>query len=228
MIRRTLRRTLRGTPGGALRRALPGVMVLALLLLVPADARAQIAWDSPFHMGPGLVDGLGVHLVDPELGEGVGLLVTWRRGSIPGGVGVRMGLAEGVGDELSGFGGVDFSGLLVGADDDFPLDLVWAGGAGAAIGEYALISFPLGLFLGRSFSESGVRFTPYGGLRLDLDAHVGREDGGPGAGDDQLDLELALDLGGDIVFGGDLAIRFGATVGDHEALSIGVVLPTVR
>lgn len=209
------------------RRLLP---IAALLLLVaPSEASAQIHWDSPFHMGPGLTDGLGIHLLDSDPGGGVGLLVTWRRGSIPGGVGLRMGLAEGFRDELTGFGGVDVSGLLLGATDDFPLDLGWAGGAGAAIGDYALVSFPLGLFVGRSFTDAGIRFSPYGGLRLDLDAHLGRDGGGPGPGDDdELELALSLDLGGDIVFGDDVAIRFGAAVGDHEALSIGVVLPTVR
>lgn len=219
-------------PGGPVirettKRLLP---VALLLLLVPAEARSQVHWESPFHMGPGLTDGLGVHLLDSDLGESVGLLVTWRRGSVPGGVGLRMGLAEGFGDELTGFGGVDVSGLLLGATDDFPLDLVWAGGAGAAIGDYALVSFPLGLFVGRSFTDAGIRFSPYGGLRLNLDAHLGSDGGGPGPGrdDEGLDLALSLDLGGDIVFGDDVAIRFGAAVGDHEALSIGVVLPTVR
>lgn len=209
------------------KRLLP--IALLLLLFAPSEAHSQVHWESPFHMGPGLTDGLGIHLLDSDPGGGVGLLVTWRRSSIPGGVGLRMGLAEGFGDELTGFGGVDVSGLLLGATDEFPLDLGWAGGAGAAIGDYALVSFPLGLFVGRSFMDAGIRFTPYGGLRVNLDAHLGRDGGGPGPGDDDgLDLALSLDLGGDIVFGDDVAIRFGAAVGDHEALSIGVILPTVR
>lgn len=213
-------------------------IVASTILLVPAGAAGQVHWDAPFHMGSGLTDGLGIHLVDPERpppGGGIGAMITWRRSSIPGGVGLRIGLAEGHRDELSGFGGVDVSGMLLARSDEFPLDLTWAAGAGAGIGDYALISFPAGLYVGRSFVADGIRFAPYMGPRLDLDAHLGRERTRTGPGgdqvledDDELDLAFSVDLGGDIVFSDDLAIRFGASVGDHDALSIGVVFPGVR
>lgn len=205
-------------------------LAAAALLTVPAEVQAQVYWDSPFHMGPDLTDGLGLHLVDPDRpgpGSGVGAMVTWRRGSIPGGIGLRFGLAEGFRDDLTGFGGVDVSGLLLARTEEFPLDLIWATGAGAGIGDYALISFPLGLYVGRSFVGDGVRFSPYAGPRLNLDGHLGRE-APQGADDDELDLIFALDLGGDIVFGDGLAVRFGASVGDRNALSIGAVFPGVR
>lgn len=213
----------------------PLSLVVAALLLAPAGAAGQVHWESPFHMGPDLTDGLGIHLVDPTPGSGIGAMVTWRRGSMPGGVGLRIGLAEGYRDELSGFGGVDISGLLMARTEEFPLDLMWATGAGGAVGDYALISFPLGLYVGRSIVGEGVRFVPYAGPRLTLDGHLGRERTrtGPGGGevvvdDDELELAFSVDLGGDIVFSDDLAVRFGASVGDHDALSIGVVFPGVR
>lgn len=209
--------------------------VVAALLLAPAGAAGQVYWDAPFHMGPDLTDGLGIHLADLEPGAGIGAMVTWRRGSMPGGVGLRIGLAEGYRDELSGFGGVDVSGLLMPRTDEFPLDLMWATGAGAGIGDYALLSFPLGLYVGRGFTGDGVRLIPYAGPRLSLDGHLGRERTrtGPAGGevvveDDELELVFSVDLGGDIVFSDDLAIRFGASIGDHEALSIGAVFPGVR
>ncbi len=204
-------------------------IVAGVLFLLPAGIGAQVTWDAPFHMGPALTDGLGLHVVDFEMGadDGVGGMVSWRRASIPGGVGLRMGLAEGIDGDLAGFGGVDVSGLMVSATDEFPLDVIWAAGAGAGIGDYALISFPMGLFIGRSFEGEGVRFVPYFGPKLALDAHLGRDAPAP-ADEDELELSFSMELGTDLVFGDDLAIRFGASLVEREALSIGAVFPTMR
>lgn len=202
------------------------IRLVAGLLLLPAGASSQVHWDSPFHMGSGLVDGLAIHLMEAEPGDGVGAMVSWRRSPVPGGLGFRVGVAEGFRDDFAVFGGVDFSGMLMARDEEFPLDLIWAAGAGGSVGDYGLIAFPAGLFVGRSFAGDEVRFVPYAGPRLDLDAHLGR-DTGPGGNDDDLDLAVSLDLGLDLVFNERLAVRFGASVGDHEAVSVGVVFPQV-
>lgn len=199
----------------------------AFALICPVGAAAQVAWQAPLLAGPGATSGLGFHLTDTDPGNGIGALLTWRGGTVPGGVGVRVGLAEGFQGELTGYGGVDVTGRLVGPTDDFPLVMTWATGAGAAVGDYAMIGFPLGLFVGRTFSEDDVRFSPYAGAVLTLEGHLGRE-GPQGEDQDELDLEVALDLGTDIAFTEEFAIRFGGTVGDRNALSIGIVLPGVR
>lgn len=213
-----------------LRFVLAAVTLLVLPALVPASASAQVPWDTPFHMGPGLSSGLGIHLVDFDTGgvdDGLGAMVTWRQGAVPSGLGFRVGLAEGFADDLAVFGGVDFGGYLIQENADFPMDLIWAAGAGAGVGDHVFLSFPASLVIGRGFDADGVRFVPYFGPRLDLDASLGRPDP-PG---DDLDLAFTVDLGADIVISDRATIRFGAAVGgdeSHEALSIGLVLPGVR
>lgn len=204
------------------------VLATAGILALPAAGAAQVPWDTPFHMGPGLSGGLGVHLVDFETGpgsDGIGAAVTWRRSGVPGGLGFRAGLAEGFDGELAVFGGVDVSGYLVRESADVPLDLSWAVGAGAGVGDYAVLSFPGSIIVGKTLDAEGVRFVPYIGPRLDLDAFLGRDGG------DDLELNFTVDLGTDIVVSDGMTIRFGAAVGgddSHEALSIGIVLPGVR
>jgi len=201
-------------------------LVTGLLLVVPAAASAQVSWDSPYPMGPGLTDGMSVQLVDPWPGSNVGAMVTWRRSRVPGGLGFRVGVADGFAGDLAGFGGIQASGMLMHSDEQFPLDLSWATGAGLSVGRFALVSFPLGLYAGRSFQGEQVRFIPFIGPRLDLDAYMG-SNRPERRGNDQLDLAFSADLGGDIVFD-RLGVRFAASVGDHDALSIGLVFPGVH
>lgn len=201
-------------------------LAAAVVPLLPAGADAQVAWHSPFHLGPGLGGGLGIHLVDQDPGDRMGAMVSWRRGSVPGSTGVRVGIAEGFGDDLSGFGGVDLSGLLRSREEEFPLDLMWAGGLGASIGDHAQVSLPLGLYVGRSFPDQGVRITPYAGGRLSFEGHLGRDAASGTA--DELDVAVSLDLGGEILLSQGLGVRVGASVGDQDALSVGAVFPVVR
>jgi len=208
-------------------------LAAAALLALPLSGAAQVGWDSPLHLGPGLTDGLGIHLVNFDYpgDDGLGAMLTWRGNPVPGGLGVRVGLAEGFDGEVAGFGGVDFSGYLVQRSEEFPMDLTWGLGAGAGIGDFALLSFPATLVLGRAFDADGVQFVPFIGPRLSLDAYLGRDAPPPPAPEpDDVELEFVLDLGTDIVVSPNLAIRFAASVGDrpHEAISIGVVLPGVR
>lgn len=201
-------------------------LAAGLLFLAPAPASGQVQWDAPFHMGPGLGDGLAVSLMETEPGDGEGVMVSWRRGQVPGGLGFRAGVADGFRDDLAVFGGVDVSGMLIARDAEFPVDLIWAAGAGGSVGDHGLIAFPIGLFVGRGVVRDGVRFVPYAGPRVDVTAHLGG-DAAPGGEDDDLDLAVSVDLGFDLVFSERLAARFGASVGDHQALSIGVVIRQV-
>lgn len=196
---------------------------VALTLATASGAGAQIvAWDSPLLVPPRAQPGFGIFVAEPAFGE-LGALATYRPGNAPLRLQFRLGIAEteigGPGDdeEFAVFGGADVSGLIQGVTSDFPVDLAWAAGAGLGIGDDVLASFPLGLIVGRSFSSEGVAFTPYVSPRVILDAFFG-----DAAGDD-LELELALDVGLDLNLDDDFVIRFGGTVGDHEALALGVV-----
>lgn len=185
-------------------------ILAGLVLFGASGAMAQVAWDSPLMVPPRASDGVGLFLVDPDFGD-LGVMGTWRSGRL----GVRVGLAEDFTGDLSIFGGADYSGLITRASKDFPLDVSWVAGAGLGFGNDLLLSFPLGISVGRGFDADGARFTPYATPRVVLDAFFGN--------DSDLDLDLAVDLGIDIAFQPGWAIRFGATIGDRDALAIGVV-----
>ncbi len=191
---------------------------LGLMMLAATPLQGQIAWDGPLLVSPDTPPGWGIFLVDPEY-SGIGFLTTWRGG---GDLGFRVGLAEDGGEDLAVYGGVDYSRLILGAGNDFPLNISWVTGAGVGVGEDALISFPLGLTIGRAFQSEGVMFNPSIAPRMVLDAWFG-DDRGPGDNDDDdLNLGLVLDFGFDIGFDPGWAIRFGVSGGDRDALAIGI------
>lgn len=196
-------------------------LALALTAGFAVQAEGQVAWDSPQLISPATPAGLGIYLVEADPGDGLGVLMTWRGSPGPGGVGFRLGLAEDRTDDLSVFGGADFSGLFYRHTQDFPLDVLWATGVGIGVGDYAILSVPFGVALGRSLDADGVTFTPYFSPRLFLDAFLG--DRNPRR--DSLDLGFALDLGADVAFGRNFTLRFAASLGDRETLAIGMAFP---
>lgn len=204
-----------------------GALVGALAL--PATAEAQVAWDGPMLMAPGAPAGWGFHLVDPHPGDGLGGLVTWRSAPAPVGLGFRGGLFEGFRDDVAIVGGVDVSGTIHRGEGEVPLDVIWFAGAGAGIDDDLVLSFPAGISLGWSFAGDDVAFRPYVAPRMVLDAFLG-DDGGPGEGrdDSDLDLGLAVEVGLDLAFDPEWAIRAAGSFGDRDAVSIGVVLTPGR
>ncbi|MEX1257302.1 MAG: hypothetical protein WEG36_06780 [Gemmatimonadota bacterium] len=184
------------------------------LFAFPAALPAQVPWDAPLMVGPSTPSGWGVFLSDPSEGSGIGVFTTWRPEDT---FGFRMGLAEDFSDDLAVFGGMDVSGELLRVTEDFPLDVSWVVGAGFGIGDFTVLSFPFGASIGRELFADNVRFTPYVTPRVILDAYLG--DDRPR---DALDLEFAFDLGFDVAFESGWTIRFGGSVGDREALAIGI------
>lgn len=199
-----------------------GLLAVLLSVLGPAAAAAQTAWDSPLLLPPRPADGVGIFLISPHNG-GIGVLGTWR--SSIWNYGVRAGISEGpASGDIALFGGVDYTGPVNTATEDFPIDVDWVFGAGLGISDGARVSLPLGLTAAYSFQGEGARFTPYLTPRVVLDGWFG--------GDNRqrdLDLGFAVDLGLDMRFsagGGPLAgstIRFGAALGDRNAIGIGLV-----
>jgi hypothetical protein len=190
---------------------------IGIILLAPAGAAGQIRWDSPLLLPPNAPGGMGIFLVDVSGGD-LGVLGTWRS---PGwNFGLRAGIAEGRGNDLGVYGGIDFAGSLTRSTEEFPLDIDWVFGAGMGIVDGALISVPLGLSLGHAFDSDGVGFVPYLTPRVVLDACIDcdrfRED------EDDVSLDFAADLGLDLRVTRSFLIRFGATLGDREAVAIGI------
>lgn len=161
-------------------------------------------------------------VTNPEPGSEASLLMTWRESSAPGGFGFRGSVGEGYSDDLAVAIGVDYSGTVLDASDEFPLDAIWFVGAGASVGDFGLISIPAGFSFGRTFETDGVLFRPYGAPKVHLDGEIGGGDAGRLRDDDEVELGFTLDLGADIQFVDEFTIRFGASVGDRESLAVGV------
>jgi glutamate synthase domain-containing protein 3 len=83
------------------------------------------------------------------------------------------------------------------------------------LGDGARISVPLGLTTGHSFRGEGAVFTPYVTPRVMFDAFSGDDRARSTA------LALAVDIGLDLDLLRDFKIRFGASVGDRDALAVG-------
>jgi len=127
-----------------------------------------------------------------------------------------VGVTEDVRNEAVVFGGVDFSGPLASANAEFPLDVIWVSGIGASLGEDLLVSLPLGVSLGRVIRTPDATFLPYGAPRVVIDGYLGDD-----PTRDDIGIDVAIDVGVDLAFDDGWAIRFGATVGDRQAVAIG-------
>lgn len=196
-----------------MRRTLFAVAISALFV---APASAQIAWESPALISPAAPAGVSVFLMDPHGGD-LGGLVTYRHSAGPVGLGYRLALAEDNSGDLAVAGGFDASGFLSRAVEGSEVDLMWWSGGGLGIGDETVVTIPLGLILGWT-GGTDVVLSPYGGAHLNLDIYSGEGD--------NLDLSGAVDLGIDLAFSSGWLVRFGASVGDRDALAIGVRLPS--
>jgi hypothetical protein len=203
-----------------MRKSLLGAVAVCACLL-PGTLHAQVAWDSPFLVPPEPPPGLGLFLTDMHVG-GIGFMVTWRPAEWN--YGLRAGIADGAGDDdIAVFGGVDYSGPISRGSASLPVDVDWVLGVGAGIGDGVRISVPLGLTAGHTFPAEGATFTPYISPRVVLDGLFGGDREGSDLG-----LGLAVDLGLDLRVAtiGALSgavVRFGATLGDRNAIALGVV-----
>ena len=194
------------------------LLVAAVLLLAPAAAHAQVAWDTPLLVAPREPAGWGLYLAETS-GGGVGVIGTWR--SPAWNFGVRAGLADARND-VGILVGMDFEGALVNESPDFPMDVDYMFGAGIGTGDGARISLPAGIILGHTFPAEGATFTPYVSPRVVLDAFLNR-DTNP---EDESDAKLgfAVDLGLDLRLAATgFLIRFGATIGDRDGVALGLV-----
>lgn len=195
------------------------LLVAACLAAFAAPASSQIAWDSPAFISPAAPAGISVFLVDPFGGD-LGALATYRHSAGPVGLGYRLAVAEEAGPagDLAVSGGFDVSGFLSRGVEGSEIDVIWWSGGGLGIGSETVVTIPLGIVLGWTGSEGDAVLSPYGGGHLNLD--ITTIDG------QELELEGAIDLGLDVVLPSGWLIRFGATVGDREALALGIRLPT--
>lgn len=191
------------------------VLIAAATFATAGHLQAQVAWESPLLAAPRPPSGLGLHLGDPYGGD-IAFFGTYRpQGSA---LEFRVGIADGnADDDVSALLGLSFGGLLATETREMPFDLSWVTGVGVGIGDFSILTIPLGISAGHTFQAEGFTFTPYVTPRLVLDAALGEETG------DDTDLGFVFDIGIDFGLRRGFDVRFGASLGDHEAVSIGIV-----
>lgn len=189
--------------------------------MVPAAVGAQLAPDTPRLLSPHGSGGLGIHLLRPETlaGDGDALLATWAMPGLPDGLRFRGGAGRGALGTTAVFGGVDFQSPLLRATRDLPFDLDWQTGAGVSVGDYILLTVPVGLTGGVSWTSGAVWFAPYLTAGIAADLRIGDT-----APDREFDVSPSLDIGLDLSL--DIERRFvlrtAASLGDRQAVSLGL------
>ena len=194
------------------------IVAASFILTSVGRVHAQVAWEAPMMASPRAPAGFGVYLADVA-GGNLGLIGTYRGATAPSGLEFRFGIAEGGpgDDDVNGLFGVSISGLLARESGDMPFDIGWVAGAGVGFGDFAVITIPVGLSFGHTFTGDGINITPYVTPRVHLDIATGDEVG------DDTDLGLSVDLGFDLAVRRGWMLRFGASLGDHEAFALGIV-----
>lgn len=187
---------------------------------------AQVTPETPRLLGSEVPRGFGAYAVEFGAlgGDGRGLAFTWTGGlpaTVDGGLRLRGGFGEGAGGEDAGFGGVDVWRRLTSANDDLPVDLLWTTGAGVSVGEWTLVSVPVGISAGVSLAEGSIWINPYVHAGVVFDYRTGDE-----APDDEFEVGVATDLGVHVAFDRSrrVVLSAAAGLGDRQALAIGVVL----
>ena len=199
----------------------------AALALLPTVAQSQLAWETPRMLGPNSPGGLAVHWLQAETlpGDGEAIMATWQFPGLPDGVFLRGGAGTGAGDESAAFGGIDIRTPLASSADGRPLDLAWIAGAGVGVGDYLLFTVPVGLTAGHTWASGSVWFSPYIGVGLAMDYRRELDDDSS-IPDDEFDVYPTADLGLDLALdpGRRFVLRAGASLGDRQAIALGVAI----
>jgi hypothetical protein len=181
---------------------------LAAAVFTAAPARAQV-FTLPFQSTERGGSDIGIYLSD-----GPGDLAVegiWRRGFGSGDLGLRAGFAD-VGD----------GELIIGADwrqplalGTQPIDLALTFGGQAALGDVDALGGQVGLLFGHTFTEPGLRVTPFVHPRLALVSGLNNTN-------DDTELDVLADLGADFSFAPNLTLRVGVNLGAGADWGIGL------
>lgn len=191
-------------------------LVVATLVAASAvPASAQTLWDAPPLVSHVVPAGVSLFVINPAGGD-LGGLVTFRHDAGPVGLGYRFAISDqnGPSGDLAVAGGVDISGFLSRAVEGSEVDVMWWSGAGIGLGNETVVSIPVGALIGWSGQGGDVILSPYGGGHVTLDISTSDAD--------NVHFGGSFDLGLDIVLSSGWLIRFGASLGDRDALALGV------
>lgn len=191
-------------------------LVVATLVAASAvPASAQTLWDAPPLVSHVVPAGVSLFVINPAGGD-LGGLMTFRHDAGPVGLGYRFAISDqnGPSGDLAVAGGVDISGFLSRAVEGSEVDVMWWSGAGIGLGNETVVSIPVGALIGWSGQGGDVILSPYGGGHVTLDISTSDAD--------NVHFGGSFDLGLDIVLSSGWLIRFGASLGDRDALALGV------
>lgn len=191
------------------------------LVALPSRLGAQLAPDSPRLISPHGSGGLGLHWLRGGTlpGDDESIIATWAMPGLPGGMRLRGGAGRGASARNSAFGGLDYQAALLRGDPELPFDLDWQVGLGVGVGDYVLVSLPIGLSGGVSWRSESFWMSPYLTAGMAADIRVGDE-----APERRFEVSPALDVGLDVAFDAErrVVIRTSASLGDRQAVSVGL------
>jgi hypothetical protein len=181
----------------------------------PAAPVSAQAWDAPTFFSPRPGEDLGIYVIDADGFDDPGFAAIWRQeGNIN--LGVRAGLAGG--DHFSV--GAEFYGPLDILGPGSPLLLSWIVGAGATFNDATWLRIPLGVSAGLDLGSTGpVRIMPYVHPRVAFDLVAFDT---PSGEETESEVNLDVDLGADIGLGRQFVLRVGYTIGDRDAMGVGI------
>ena len=198
-------------------------------LTATVPASAQMAWDTPRMIGPESPSGLGFYWMRSGAlpSDSDGLFASWGLPGTDGAVSLRGGVGKGVADENAAYGGLDLRAPIVRHSDTQPLDLEWTGGAGVGVGEYVLVSVPVAVSAGRSWTSGSVWFAPYLSVGAALDYRIGDSDLVP---DEEFEVQATAGVGADIAFDPSrrFVLQLAMSLGDRQAVAVGFTLGGAR
>jgi hypothetical protein len=197
------------------------VLLAGILLgsVTPFLARAlpltAQAWDAPSFFSPRPGEDIGLYVIDAEGVDDLGFAAIWRQeGNIN--LGVRAGLAGG--DFFSV--GAEFYGPLDVLGPQSPLLISWILGAGGTFNDATWLRIPLGVSIGLNLgSSSSIRIMPYVHPRVAFDLVAFDT---PAGEETETEFNVDVDLGADIGLGQQFVLRFGATIGEWDAIGAGI------
>jgi hypothetical protein len=197
-------------------------LTLAILLAaVPGGLSAQLAPDTPRLMSPNGPGGLAVLWVQPDAlpGDKKAIVATWTPPGSPG-LRLRGGIGIGAEDDEAFLAAIDLQ-TSIARRGTFPFDLDWQAGAGVGFGNHLLLTVPVGVTAGTSWSSGSVWMGPYVSVGLAADLHLGDDFEG-----DEFDVGPALDIGLDLALDDarHAVIRAAASLGDRQTLAVGLAI----
>lgn len=197
------------------------VLRFAVALLTPWSVAAQIASDAPRLISPHGSSGLGVHWVraDGLPGADAAIVATWALPALPTGMRLRAGMGQGVATRNAFMAGIDLQTPLVRAGSGRAFDLDWQSGFGVSIGEYTLLTLPVGLTGGVSWTSGSVWLAPYVSAGVAADFALGG-----GAPATEFEARPTLELGLDVSLDQErrFVLRVATALVERRATSFGL------